>query len=289
MVRTDRILLAASAAVTLAVIGGCSQQASGPVEPAPPAPAGGSPVHAGNLPPAEGEHQHKPSAHGGIIVPIGRDNYHAEAVFEKDGVLRLYTLGNDEAKVIDVEAQPLSAFVRPEGGTEATSFILKPEPQAGDTAGQTSQFLGRFPRELWGKRVEVTIPTIRVGGERFRVGFKSADDSHPEAALCAPADTAEERTLYLTAGGLYTEADIKANGGVTASEKFRGFQPSHDIKPRPGDIICPVTLTKANPKCTWIVGGKTYEFCCPPCVEEFVKLAKEKPQEVKQPDEYRKR
>src|SRR5438105_4304603 len=44
------------------------------------------------------DHDHKPSAHGGLIVPIGRNNYHAEAVFEKDGVLKLYTLGADEAK-----------------------------------------------------------------------------------------------------------------------------------------------------------------------------------------------
>jgi YHS domain-containing protein len=37
------------------------------------------------------------------------------------------------------------------------------------------------------------------------------------------------------------------------------------------------------------VGGKTYEFCCPPCVEEFVKLAKEQPEEVKEPADYVKR
>jgi YHS domain-containing protein len=47
-----------------------------------------------------------------------------------------------------------------------------------------------------------------------------------------------------------------------------------------------VTLTKANPKCAWIVGGKTYEFCCPPCVDEFVKTAKEQPAEIKEPEDY---
>ena len=50
-----------------------------------------------------------------------------------------------------------------------------------------------------------------------------------------------------------------------------------------------MTLTKANPKCSWIVGGKSYEFCCPPCVDEFVKLAKSNPEKVKQPDQYVKR
>jgi hypothetical protein len=281
MIRLMWTFLAATAVAALVFVAGCSEQSPGPSSDAAPTPA----------PPtsSETEHAHKPSAHGGAVVPIGRDNYHAEAVFEKDGVVRLYTLGNDEAKVIEVEAEPLSAFARPEGGSEATSFVLKPERQAGDGSNRTSQFVGKLPRELWGKRVEVTVPTIRIGGERFRFGFKSADDSHQETPMPMGVGDAEERKLFLTPGGLYTEADVKANGGVTGSEKFRGFQPSHDLKPKPGDAVCPVTLTRANPLCTWIVGGKTYAFCCPPCVEEFVTLAKTRPEEVKDPREYRKK
>ena len=42
------------------------------------------------------EHGHKAGVHGGIMVSLGRDSYHAEAVFEKGGLLRLYTLGKDE-------------------------------------------------------------------------------------------------------------------------------------------------------------------------------------------------
>jgi hypothetical protein len=99
----------------------------------------------------------------------------------------------------------------------------------------------------------------------------------------------EERKLYLTPGGIYTQADIEANGNMTVSQKFASFQAAHDLNPKVGDKICPVTLTKANPKCSWIVGGKTYEFCCPPCVDEFVKLAKSKPEDVKEPEHYVKR
>ena len=107
------------------------------------------------------------------------------------------------------------------------------------------------------------------------------------------ADDADEkdRKLYLTPGGKYTEADIKANGGMTAAQKFKEFKARHDLKPKPGNKICPVTLTKANPQCTWIINGKKYEFCCPPCVDEFVSQAKD-PQtakELKEPEEYRKR
>ncbi len=95
----------------------------------------------------------------------------------------------------------------------------------------------------------------------------------------------EERELYLTAAGKYTLEDIEANGNRTASEKFKGFKAAHDLRPQPGDKICPVTLTKANPQCTWIVGGQEYQFCCPPCIDEFVALAKEDG-EIKDPEDY---
>ncbi|MBN8644088.1 MAG: hypothetical protein J0L61_02475 [Planctomycetes bacterium] len=102
----------------------------------------------------------------------------------------------------------------------------------------------------------------------------------------AGVDADEERALYLTPGGIYTEADIKANGSVTAGEKYKGKMAKHDMKPKAGDKICPITMTKANPKFTWIIGGKTYEFCCPPCIDEYVLLAKTSPKEVLDPSEY---
>ncbi|HEY7326310.1 MAG TPA: hypothetical protein VH592_01625 [Gemmataceae bacterium] len=233
----------------------------------------------------EGEHAHKPGGHGGIIVEIGRDNYHAEAVFDKGGVLRLYTLGKDEAKIQEVESQTLTGYVKAEGGREATSFAFRPVPQPGDAQGKTSQFVAHLPKELAGKSLEVTIPSIRIGSERFRLGFKSVPAAHDEELLDKVSGE-EERQLYLTPGGMYTEADIKANGNMTASQKFKGVMSSHDRKPKTGEKICPITRTKANPTISWVVGGKTYEFCCPPCIDEFVKTAKEHPEEIKEPGSY---
>jgi YHS domain-containing protein len=60
----------------------------------------------------------------------------------------------------------------------------------------------------------------------------------------------------------------------------------HDMAPMPGDFICPVTLTKANPKVEWQIDGKKYLFCCPPCVDEFVRMAKEEPDSLKAPGDY---
>ena len=108
------------------------------------------------------EHGHKPGQHGGIMVEIGRDNYHAEALFEKGGMLKLYTLGKDESKIVDIESQIIKAYVKEETGTEAVEMDLNPVPRQGDKAGRTSQFIGKMPAELAGKRVVVIICGSRI-------------------------------------------------------------------------------------------------------------------------------
>ncbi len=247
--------------------------------PAPDVPAASSPAA------TEAEHGHKPGAHGGIMISLGRDSYHAEAVFEKGGILRLYMLGKDESRVIDVEKQSLKAFVKAEGDTNALPFTFEPEPQDGDAESRTSQFVGTLPEGMADRVLNVTVPNLVISGERFRLGFKSNDSDH-DAGMPDKLADAEERKLYLTPGGIYTEADIQANGIVTASVKFKGLKSTHNMFPQTGDKICPVTETKANPQFTWIVGGKPYEFCCPPCVDEFVKMAKQSPEEIRPPGDY---
>lgn len=232
----------------------------------------------------EPEHVHKPGQHGGTIVSIGSDNYHAEPVFEKGGRLRLYMLGKDENRVMEVAAEPLHAYIKAAGDMEPESIILKPDPTPDDKKGKTSRFLAQIPPSLVGKKVEVTV-YLRIGEDRFRVAFKSAPDRDDHGMPTKIADD-EERKLYLTPGGKYTVADIKANGDTTPSNKFKGVKAEHDFKPKAGDPLCPITFTKANPRFSWVIDGKNYTFCCPPCIDEFVGLAKEKPEEVKVPDEY---
>ena len=111
---------------------------------------------------------------------------------------------------------------------------------------------------------------------------------HGESTMPDKVANDEERELYLTPLGAYTQSDIEANGNMTASQKFVGFRAAHDLHPKAGDKICPVTLTLANPECAWIIGGKTYEFCCPPCIDEFLTLAKTNPEKLKEPDDYKK-
>lgn len=230
-------------------------------------------------------HAHQPGTHGGIIIPIGADSFHAEAVVEDNGSLRLLMLGKDETRIQEVDVQPVRAYVKVVGQPDATPVDLAAVPQDGDAPGRTSQFVGQLPETLRGRQLDVTIPNLRIAGERFRVGFTTVTAGHG-ADMPSSVQPDEERSLYLTAGGIYTEADIAANGRVTAKDKFRGIASAHDMFPKAGDRICPITRTKANPQFTWIVGGKSYQFCCPPCVDEFVQLAKENPQEIQDPGSY---
>ncbi len=233
------------------------------------------------------DHGHLPGAHGGIMVSLGRDSYHVEVVVDAEGTIRLYTLGQDESRVIDVESQTLKGYVKAVGDQESQAITFEPTPQEGDTAGKTSLFVGKLPAELVGGQVDVTIPNIRIDGERFRLGFVSGEGGHDESEAM-PARVADdaERELYLTAGGRYTESDIAANGNMTASEKFKGLKSDHNMKPSVGDRLCPISGTKANPQFTWIIDGKSYAFCCPPCVDEFLTAAKASNDPLPEPDTF---
>jgi hypothetical protein len=233
------------------------------------------------------EHGHKAGAHGGIMVSLGRDSYHVEAVVDAEGSIRLYTLGKDETRVIDVESQSLKGFVKADGDNDSKSISFEPSPQDGDAKDKTSLFVGKLPAEFIGRKLDVTIPNIRIAGERFRLGFQTGEESHGDSTTMPDkvADDAE-RDLYLTPGGRYTSSDIAANGNVTASMKFKAFKSAHDMNPKVGDLVCPITETKANPKCAWVVDGKTYQFCCPPCVDEFVKMAKAATEPLPEPESF---
>lgn len=233
------------------------------------------------------EHGHAPGQHGGIMVSLGRDSYHVEAVIGSDGAIRLYTLGKDESRVIDVEASTWKGFVKAHGDREAASVPFEPSPQEGDMPNRASLFVGTIPKELVGRDLEVTIPNISINGERFRLGFQSSKNDHSaEHDMPDQLAESEEQQLYLKPMGRYTASDIEANGGVIPSQKFKGIKSAHDMNPKVGDLICPITETKANPKFVWVVDGKPFQFCCPPCIDEFVKSAKSSTDPLASPESY---
>lgn len=238
------------------------------------------PWHAG-LPDGDHPHQHPP--HGGTVVSVGPHDHHdhAEVVFT-NGVV-LYTFGEDFSRPLGVPPRALTAFARPDGEGQSTAIPLMPVRQSGDPDGKTSRFLGKLPRDLWGKPLTLTIQDLAIGEERFRVEFPRWAGAGKDEVT---AWVEQERALYRATAGKYGNADVQANGTRPASEKFAGLDLDHEQPPRPGDPVCPVTWLKASPRISWVVDGKTYAFCCPPCVDEFLQAAKQRPAEVKDPEHY---
>lgn len=136
----------------------------------------------------------------------------------------------------------------------------------------------------------LAIGMLFIGLVAYRV-WRSAELPETQSASPMPVQLgeAEERELHLMPAGMYTLADIEDNGRTVPSQKYRWYRARHDYDPLAGDRLCPVTRTKASPDCIWTVGGRVYQFCCPPCIDEFVRLAKENPEEVQPPDSYVKR
>lgn len=236
------------------------------------------------------KHGHQ-SSHGGAVQAVG--NHHAEAILEKGGTLRIFILGRDESEMVPLPEPKLMVQVQGERELESQPVELTADPQPGDPAGQASSFAGRLPEEVTGKALTAAL-TLPLGGKAYRTRFElkphRADEIHPEMAemLDMPAAAASDEVseLYSKPGGLYTEADIRANGPRPAAEKFRGITSIHDKHPKAGDRICPITSTKANSKFAWTIDGKEYLFCCPPCIDEFVKRAKEEPKSIQPPQSY---
>ena len=227
-------------------------------------------------------HDHPPGPHGGVVVVIDNDNrYHAEAVAGPRGVLRVYTYGEELSVPHPVPARVVCAAVRAHGGGEEFPLMLRPEPLAADPPGTTSRFVSRLPNGRPGGDAELLVRSLAVGADRFQFVIPlspTVSDAESERA---------EAALYADPGGLYTAKDVAANGRRPASQKFAGERPRHDDRPAAGERVCPVSRARADDRFIWVVSGKEYRFCCPPCIDEFLVTAKERPDEIRDPDSYR--
>lgn len=238
------------------------------------------------IPPAkDGSHNHGSAPHGGTIVELGK--YHGEfCVDHAKKTATVYILDDDAKSLVPIKVEKLLLSIK----SPSFQVDLKANPQSTDPKGTSSRFVAIHENFAKEQEFEGTI-SGEIDGKPYLGDFlEEKHDEHKgedksDGNKKAVADP-KEAEIYLTPGGLYTEADIKANGSTTVSAKYKNLKISHDIKPKAGDKLCPITLTKANSALTWIIGGKSYEFCCPPCVDEFVLLAKEKPGEIKEPGAY---
>lgn len=236
--------------------------------------------------PAPESHGHPPGRHGGSVVAIDRDNhFHAEAAIEGDGLVRLYLFGRELTEVRPVVARTVCASVRGHDAEGDFALMFRAEPLETDPPGKTSRFAGRLPPTLWRGHHWLVIWSLPIEGARFRFEIELTH-TPPDEAVVAKAEK-DEDALYAVPKGKYLADDVRRNGTVPASRKYRGKRPSHDEQPAPGERVCPVSRERVDARFVWVIGGNEYRFCCPPCIDEFVAIAKERPDEVKEPDFYR--
>ncbi len=251
------------------------------------------------------EHPHLAGSMGGWLCSLNDDRFHAEAVIDEDNQVTVLLLASDTSELVEVPIQTLTGYFKPASSQRSHALLLDATPMQHNSPGTTSQLTGMLPVES--TQVELTDGYLTVPGlmieadseKRFVMRFQLSRRDHRSAPHDLPIQlnpqampnyqpSAEQAELYTTAAGKYSAEDIADNGGLTASMKYAGFAPKHDPNPQPGDVICPITKTKANAACTWTIDGQTYSFCCPPCIDEFVKLAKESPEQIRPASSYRK-
>lgn len=232
------------------------------------------------------DHAHPPAPHGGQVIALmrGDAHYHTELVVEPSGAARLYALGKELTESVPVEPQLIVAKVRRNGSGEDHEFVFRPDPGAVAGDGRTTAFLGRLPSEAIAARGNVRVEGFRIGRETL--DFELTWDAGRSDEEVRAAYEADQRRIYLTAGGKYTEADITASARATASVKYRGHRASHGATVRPGDRLCPITGFKAMATVGWRIDGGDYLFCCQPCIDEFVMLAKDRPADMRPPSDY---
>ncbi len=244
---------------------------------------------------ADGTHSDA-QPHSPNILSAG--DCHIEAQLGKDGTLELFIYGQTERQLYPI------ATTGPEFVMEARAMIpgqlavpitLKAAPYPNEPAGMSSRFVGQIDPPAWSEQLAVFL-TVALKGKNYLLRWwpKNLLSVPPDPSVVPAADptmptavaSGTAKSLFLSPGGLYTAQDIIANGRKTATQKYGTQMSMHNAHPKPGDRVCPITDTVANPKFSWIVGGKKYRFCCPPCIEEFVKKAKEKPKTIRAPETY---
>ena len=227
---------------------------------------------------------HEPGPHGGVVFDLGK--YHGEFVLKPGSdEATLFILDDDEKSPTAIGAAQLDVTLK----QPPVTIEFKPQPLPGEPDGKSSRFVGKHETFAAKQPLEATVIGVIDGKPsegRFEADAAGTPHSKHKAMPKGVASAAAERELFLTPCGIYTEADIEANGRILPSKKFAGISWPHDDDLKTGDKLCPVTANKADPRCVWIVNGKSYEFCCTPCLDKFVKWAKNQPDRIKKPEEY---
>lgn len=231
------------------------------------------------------EHDHPDKGpHGGPLADWD-DTYHGELVVDHDAkTVSVYILDDKAKKAPEVDAARFTKVNVSVPAADKLVVELKHDPKKSGADGIA--FIGS--NDFFGKKekftAEVTCVVVDDKGKNPKP-FRDKVDYDPKE-VGDKKKSASLREYYLKPGGVYTAADIEANGNMPATEKLVGIVHKEQAALKSGDKICPISKKKAQPECSWVVQGQKYEFCCPPCVDRFVRYAHDEPGKIKDASAY---
>ncbi len=117
---------------------GCKEETPAP---APvPVPAAGAANADAEMDAEHDEHAHGAGPHGGAIADWGGGEYHAEFTVDHDAKeVTVYVLGSDAKTPAPIKASSIALSIN----EPATDLELAAKPMEGETAGNSSQFVGQ--------------------------------------------------------------------------------------------------------------------------------------------------
>lgn len=129
------LLTISAVVITLAGCGSSSDESGGGLTD-----AGSAPIVMDEMPPmlddAHGHAEHGP--HGGELVELGKEDFHAELVHGDEGI-ELYVLDGSATEMVPIPAEKLVVSLKHEG--QVQSFDLPAKPAESDEQGQASRFM----------------------------------------------------------------------------------------------------------------------------------------------------
>ncbi len=135
-----------------------------------------SPVVMDDMPPMMDEHSHpEHGPHGGELVELGKEAFHAELLHSDKGT-DLYVLDGGATQAVPIAAPKLVVSLKHDG--EVKSFDLAANPDADDTPGKSSRYSSADPvLSKWlGAEAEGAV-VIDIDGKSF-TGKIAHDHDH---------------------------------------------------------------------------------------------------------------
>ena len=136
-----------------------------------------APIIMDEMPPmlddAHGHPEHGP--HGGELVELGKENFHAELV-HGDGGVSMYVLDGSATKMVPIPSEKLVVSLK--NDDQVATFDLAANPEANDAAGQTARFTSTDAKlDEWLDAGAEGVVVIQIEGKSY-TGKIAHDHDH---------------------------------------------------------------------------------------------------------------